>query len=54
MTDKELVLLFAKRILFETPWPVKVVEPLKPIIVAVAGERPPERLEHCACSPTLH
>jgi hypothetical protein len=52
MTDEELVLLFAKRIAFQTPWPVKMVEPPKPIIGAVEGERPPP-LEH-ACSPTLH
>jgi hypothetical protein len=50
-------LLFAKRIAFQTPWPVRMVEPPRPIIVAIEGERPPERhLEHRACAPprTLH
>jgi hypothetical protein len=57
MTDEELLLLFAKRALFQTPWPVRMVEPPKPIVVAIAGERPLERhVEHCACAPrpTLH
>jgi hypothetical protein len=55
MTDEELVLLFAKRILFQTPWPVRMVEPPKPIIVAVAGERPPDVVPRCApTSATLH
>jgi hypothetical protein len=59
MTDEELLelaILYAKRMLL-APGPLRQVEPPKPkpIIVAVAGERPPERpLEHCACSPTLH
>jgi hypothetical protein len=56
MTDEELLLLFAKRALFQTPWPVRMVEPPKPIIVAVEGERPPDRPERDACTPplTLH
>jgi hypothetical protein len=56
MTDEELLelaVLFAKRALL-APGPLRMVEPPAPKPIIVAGERPPERLEHRACSPTLH
>jgi hypothetical protein len=53
MTDEEVYLLAAQRVALRDAL-AEAAQP-RPIIVAIEGERPPERpLEHRACSPTLH